>query len=129
MPPITRRFLFTAAALLLSGVSLGLFMLARRELLGIWPAPGLVSAHVHLILVGTVMQLIFGVAWWMFPRPLRTDPQPSETAAQVTWWLLTIGTVARAGGEALAPAGTLPLLVLGGGVLQVGGIIAAVVAL
>ncbi len=115
--------------MLLTGVALGLTMLVRRELLGVWPAPGQVSAHAHLILVGAVIQLIFGVAWWMFPRPLRTDPQPSEPMARLTWWLLTVGTLARALAEGIAPAGTLPLVVVGGGLLQVLGMVAAVVAL
>ena len=51
------------------------------------------------------------------------------TAVMLTWWLLTVGTLARALAEGVAPAGTLPLVVVGGGVLQVLGMIAAVVAL
>lgn len=132
MPPLTRRYLATAAVFLIAGVLLGFGLLVRRELWGRWPEPGMVSAHAHLILVGTVIELIVGVAWWFFPRPLRGDPPASLTAATVAWWALTVGTVARATGEAAAPAatgGALGIAVVIGGALQVTGLLAAVVAL
>lgn len=130
MPPITRRFLATAAAFLLLGVVLGFVLLVRRELGGRWPEPGLVSAHTHLILVGAVIELIIGVAWWFFPRPLRHDPPASHRAVVVAWWALTVGTLLRAGGEGVtAMAIGWPPVVVVGGALQVVGLGAAVVAL
>jgi heme/copper-type cytochrome/quinol oxidase subunit 1 len=132
VPPLTRRYLATAAVFLLVGVALGLWLLIRRELAGRWPEPGLVSAHTHLILVGAVMELIIGVAWWFFPRPLRRDPPASIAAVTLAWWLLTLGTAARAVGESAAAlsAGTSwAPAVVAGGVLQVVGLAAAVVAL
>jgi hypothetical protein len=131
MPPITRRFLGTAAVMLMLGIGLGLVLLVRRELWGVWPHPGLVSAHTHLILVGAVIELIIGTAWWLFPRPARTDPQAPEGAVILAWWCLTAGTLARAAAES-APGlalGSLPWLAVGGGSLQVAGLAAAVVAL
>ena len=131
MPAITRRFLATAAAMLLLGIGVGLVMLIRRELLGVWPHPGLVSAHTHLILVGAVIELIIGTAWWLFPRPSRADPPASEQAVHLAWWCLTVGTLARAVAES-APAvgwGRWPLLAVAGGVLQVAGLASALVAL
>lgn len=130
MPPLTRRYLATAAAFLLAGVLLGLVALVRRELAGVWPTPGLVSAHAHLVLVGTVMELIIGVAWWFFPRPLRGTPAASHTMATLAWWALTVGTLARALGElAAVPGGPWRWVVVGGGALQVGGLVGAVLAL
>ena len=73
MPPLVRRYLKTAIGFLIFGVGLGLYMLARRELAGIWSTPWWISAHTHAILVGFVMMMILGVALWMFPRPARDD--------------------------------------------------------
>ena len=73
MPPLVRRYLKTAIAFLLFGVGLGVYMLARRELAGVWPTPWWTSAHTHAILVGFVMMMILGVALWMFPRPAKED--------------------------------------------------------
>lgn len=131
MPPLTRRFLATAATFLLIGVLIGFVLLVRRELTGRWPEPGLVSAHTHLILVGAVIELIIGVAWWFFPRPLRDDPPASLAAATLAWWGLTLGTAMRALGEGVAAVqgGDWSLAVVSGGALQLAGLVAAVVAL
>lgn len=133
MPPVTRRFLATAALSLLLGVSLGLWLLVRRELLGIWPTPHLASAHAHLVLVGTVMQVISGVALWMFPLPRRgAAPVREPPWAMIGWWCLAPGTLLRAAAEvarASSAAVVLPLLVVGGGVLQVLGMVAVLMAL
>jgi hypothetical protein len=117
--------------MLLLGIALGFTMLVRRELWGIWPAPGLVSAHAHLILVGAVIELIIAVAWWMFPRPARSDPPASETAVHLAWWFLTVGTLARAFAESAPAVGlaTWPMVAVTGGAAQVAGLAAAVVAL
>jgi heme/copper-type cytochrome/quinol oxidase subunit 1 len=133
MPPVTRRFLATAALSLVLGLSLGLWLLVRRELFGIWPTPHLTSAHAHLVLVGTVMQVIAGVALWMFPLPRRgAAPVHEPPWAMIGWWCLAPGTLVRAAAEvarATSAAGVLPLLVVGGGALQVLGMGAVVVAL
>ena len=77
MGSLTRRCLYTAAAMLLAGVLTGLTLLIRRDLFGIPPAPLLVSAHAHLLLVGALFQIVFGVAlgthlrqgWHMHDEP------------------------------------------------------------
>lgn len=132
MPPIARRFLFSAAASLLTGVLLGSWLLARRELVGAWPSPYLVSAHVHLVMVGAVLQVIAGVALWMFPRPLRDDTRRHEEFGVLGWWMLTPGTFLRAAAEAgKAWVGWtwLPAAVVIGALLQVLGIASVLFAL
>jgi hypothetical protein len=125
VPTITRRFLATAAMMLLVGVGLGYLMLVRRDLLGLWPDRGMISAHTHLILVGAVIQLIVGTAWWLFPRPPRAEPQAPEGAVRAAWWCLTSGTLLRAGGELWG----LPVASLLGGTAQVIGMVLVVIAL
>ena len=60
MPAISRWLLASAVTALVLGVTLGLVLLVRRELVGAWPHPHLVSAHAHLVLVGSVMPTIAG---------------------------------------------------------------------
>lgn len=132
MPLVTRRLLASAALSLLLGLMLGLWMLLNRELLGRWPAPYVVSSHTHLVLVGTVMQVIAGVALWMFPLPRRGEAPVPERLGMLAWWLLTPGTLLRAGAElarAWSSAPTLAVLVVLGAVMQVGGMVAVVLAL
>lgn len=104
MSPLVRRYLRTAIGFLLAGLALGAWMLVRRELAGEYPAPRLVSAHTHIILVGFVMMMILGVALWMFPRPERTDVQYRPVVAEVAYWILTASTGARFAGEVVPPS-------------------------
>ncbi len=121
-----------AALTLVLGISLGLALLLRRELWGRWPSPYLVSAHVHLVMVGTVLQVIAGVALWMFPRPLKDDPRHREGYAVAAWWLLTPGTLLRAAAEAArgltaSPAWVWPVVL--GAVMQVLALVLLLLAL
>jgi cbb3-type cytochrome oxidase subunit 1 len=103
MSPLVRRFLKTAIGFLIFGVGLGVFMLARRELGGVWSTPWWVSAHTHAILVGFVMMMILGVALWMFPRPARDDTHFDPRLAEVAYWCIAVGTAVRVLGELARP--------------------------
>jgi len=132
MSPLSRRFLATAAAFLGGGLALGLWMLIGRDLRGVWPAPSLVSAHTHLLLVGTILSTILGTALWLFPRPRKGDPRVRVWHGEAAYWCLTIGTLARAVGEiarASSAAPPWPLVSVGGGLLQVTAMGGAVLAL
>ena len=108
---------------------MGFWMLVRRELLGVWPLPHLVSAHAHLVLVGTVMGTILGVAIWLFPRPAQGDTRHRPWLAEAAWWLITTGTVLRAIAETARAWDNALLLrwavVIGGG-LQLLGLVAGI---
>lgn len=95
MYTLVRRFIKTGIAFLFIGIALGLWMLVRRELFGVWPDPYLVSAHAHLVLVGFVLFLILGVALWMFPRPAKDDQRYRPVLAETAYWLLLFGTAGR----------------------------------
>lgn len=118
MSPLVRRYLKTAIGFLIVGVGLGLYMLVRRELSGVWPTPWWRSAHTHAILVGFVMMMIMGVALWMFPRPSRDDTHFDFRLAGAAYWCMTLGTASRLAGELARPASDAPtikwLVVLGG---------------
>ncbi|HYC31434.1 MAG TPA: cbb3-type cytochrome c oxidase subunit I [Gemmatimonadales bacterium] len=114
MPPLVRRYLKTAIAFLLTGIGLGVYMLARRELAGVWADPWWIGAHTHVILVGFVLMMILGVALWMFPRPAKDDTRFDPRLAEGAYWCLTAGTAVRAAGElARAATGAAPAVRIG----------------
>lgn len=124
MHKLVRRFLKTAIAFLTAGLGIGAWMMAGRELFGRVPAPDMVSAHTHAILVGFVMMMILGVALWLFPRPAREDTRYAPKAAAAAYWMLTLGTAVRIVGE-LMPGWRGPWLrgaTFGAGLLQIAGI-------
>ena len=126
MNPLVQRFLRTGIAFLLAGLGVGLWMLARRELSGLYPSPRLISAHTHVILVGFVMMMIMGVALWMFPRPERQDVRYRPLLSEVAYWLVAGGTAARFIGEAIPPKPRESLLgwiVLMAGIAQAAGLV------
>lgn len=124
MYTLVRRFIKTGIAFLFAGLLLGLYMLAQRELLGVWASPFLRSAHVHAVFSGFVMFLILGVALWLFPRADKGDTRYRPERIEAAYWLLTLATTVRVLGETLrawSDAGGLRWLVLLAGVGQVAG--------
>lgn len=121
MYTLVRRFIKTGIFFLLLGLALGLWMLVRRELYGEWPNPYLVSAHAHVVFVGFVLNLILGVALWLFPRAAKDDTRYTPGRVSASYWLLTVSTGARFAAEASrawvgAPA--LGWIVIAGGAGQ-----------
>jgi heme/copper-type cytochrome/quinol oxidase subunit 1 len=124
MYTLVRRFIKTGIAFLFAGLAVGLYMLAQRELFGIWPHPLVKSAHAHAVFVGFVMYLILGVALWLFPRAARDDTRYRPERIEAAYWLLTVSTATRFVGELLrasSDVAALRWLVLAAGIGQVGG--------
>ena len=75
MPRLTRYFIKTALVYLAVAVAIGLLLAARStvdlpaELLALSPV------YFHLFMVGWVMQLIFGMLFWMLPKYSRERPR------------------------------------------------------
>lgn len=125
MHTLVRRFIKTGIGFLAAGVALGMWMLVRRELGGVWPHPYLVSAHAHAVLAGFVMFLILGVALWLFPRAEKGDARYRPGRMEAAYWLLAVSTAARLVGEASrawVEAGWQPWAVVLGGAGQVAGL-------
>ncbi len=78
MPLLTRWFLKT------SFVYLGIALAAGVLLAGqpLWGLPASLAAlfpgYLHLLTVGWLTQLIFGVAYWMFPKDTSVQPHGRE---------------------------------------------------
>jgi hypothetical protein len=98
---LVRRFIKTGLGFLGVGLILGLVMLYRREVNGVFAGPYMRSAHTHAILVGFVMFLILGVALWLFPRAEKGDTRYDPRLMAAVYWVLAVATAARVGGEAV----------------------------
>jgi heme/copper-type cytochrome/quinol oxidase subunit 1 len=122
---LVRRYIKTAIIFLAVGLALGGWMLVNRDLNGRAPTEYETSAHTHLIFVGFVMEMILGVALWLFPRPHKDDARYSPRMATVAYWLLTVGTATRAAGELArdnADGAALRWLIVSSGLAQIAGI-------
>src|SRR4029450_13034700 len=64
-----------------------------------YPPRLLITAHVHLLLVGFMLMVVMGVATWMFPRPARDDARYRPELAEAVYWIMTVATALRAVAE------------------------------
>lgn len=77
--------------------------------------------YFHLFMLGWVLQLIFGVAWWMFPILSREKPRGNEAIGWVVFYALNSGLILRAVAEPmrnLSTAGVWQVLLVISAVLQ-----------
>jgi heme/copper-type cytochrome/quinol oxidase subunit 1 len=100
MYTLVRRFIKTGIIFLGLGLLLGFWLMVQREILGIWPHPNLVSAHMHAVMVGFVMFMILGVALWLFPRAAKEDTRYTPGRAAASYWILLVATGSRFVAEA-----------------------------
>jgi hypothetical protein len=99
MPPLSRAFVKAGFAALLLGL-LAEAILARPE--GLWPAlpaAAIRLSALHLLTVGWLLQVITGVAFWMFPRHRDHPPRGSAAPGWAAWGLLNLGLLTRVWGE------------------------------
>jgi cbb3-type cytochrome oxidase subunit 1 len=111
-----RAFLKASLSWLALGVSLGVAMAAHP----LWTVYRLV--HVHMVLLGFVTMMIYGVAYHVIPR-FAGFPLHSARAAVAHWWISNAGLALMATGFAIrvheATAGTI-VLATGGTLSAVG---------
>ena len=130
MPPLSRWFIKAGFVSLLLSLLLELFQLRPSVLLPSLSAAAIHLAAIHLLTVGWLLQVILGVAFWMFPRHPTVPPRGDARWGWLALILLNTGLVFRLLGE----SGRLgfgwpawPLVVAA--VLQVGGVAAGLVLL
>jgi heme/copper-type cytochrome/quinol oxidase subunit 1 len=124
MPPLVRWYVKTSFVFLTLGLLLGGWIIVGEFVLGTYPPRLLVTAHVHLLLVGFMLMIVMGVATWMFPRPSREDTRYRPELAEAVYWVMALSTALRAAAELLlAYTGALALgwLIAAGGLGQVAG--------
>jgi hypothetical protein len=100
----------TALVYLAVGFTIGASILWQKGLGSLPGAWRLLGAHIELVLVGWMLQLALGVAWWILPR-LRVDGRPTrgrESRVWLSYGLLNAGiwavVVAPWFGPAVQPA-------------------------
>jgi hypothetical protein len=96
------------------------------QIRGVFPSWLLITAHVHLLLVGFMLMLVMGVATWMFPRPARNDTRYRPELSGAVYWLMTTSTALRAAAEVAAAHLDLVFLPFLRTVAGLGQIVAAV---
>ena len=122
MTPLVRRYIKTSFAFLILGLVLGAYLIVAQFVGGVYPPRLVVTAHVHLLLVGFMLMIVMGVATWMFPRPSREDTRYRPELAEAVYWVMALSTGLRATAELLlAYTGVLALgwLIAAGGLGQV----------
>jgi hypothetical protein len=93
MPPLTRWYIKLALAYFLAALAAGVWQAAGGPL---WLTP----VYIHLFVVGWITGMIFGVAYWMFPKYSKDSPRGSDWIAVATFGLLHTGLWLRVVGEA-----------------------------
>jgi hypothetical protein len=101
MPPIIQWYVRTALLYIVASAALGVWYQLElwRPVFG--PQRYLIVMHVHLALMGGVIQMIMGVALWMFPLTLPVEQRlPFRPAlAWGTYALFNGGLLGRFGVE------------------------------
>lgn len=104
MPRLSQWLVRTALVYLLLGFTVGALLLAHK---GIMLHPLLwrwLPAHIEFLLMGWVVQLTMGVAFWILPRYWKKARRPNESLVYLAWcllnlgiWLVIAGSTLRAG--------------------------------
>ena len=90
-----RYFIKTSVVFLFVGILTGLYMSFAKYIYQTGYTQELISAHTHIILVGSVMMMIMGVALWFFPRPEKNDKRYNPGLILIVYWLISISTGLR----------------------------------
>lgn len=120
MPLITRWYIRSSFLYLIASLFAGL-LIALRSVLDLPAVFGVMGpVYLHLFLVGWVTQLIFGVIFWLFPKP-RTEFPYWERIGWIVWGLLNVGLLLRVIAEppaVLQPGGAWGWILVASAVLQ-----------
>ena len=111
-----KAFLKASLAWLALGVTLGVAMAAHP----VWTV--FRAAHMHMVLLGFVTMMIYGVAYHVIPR-FAGFPLHNRRAAGVQWWLSNVGLALMACGfiERVFRADAGTIVLASGGVLSAAG--------
>ena len=100
MPWLTRTFLRFSLLYFISGLTIGSLILANKGLLFYPPLWRLLPIHIELLFLGWIVQMVFGVAFWILPRfwemPRRGNVNGSYLAfilLNIGIWLVVIATI------------------------------------
>jgi cbb3-type cytochrome oxidase subunit 1 len=99
MPPLTRLFIKSALVYLVAALVAGALLALPVDAAAHPILTAFAPTYLHLLMIGWLTQLIFGVAYWMFPRYTRERPRGSRALAATTYATLNAGLLLRAVAE------------------------------
>jgi len=124
MPILTRWYVKTSLLYLVLSLLIGLLN-TIQPITGL-SVPAVFPVYLHLLTIGWLTLLIFGVVFWMFPKYSREQPRRSEKLGWVVYVTVNLGLVLRAVSEplnSLQPGGLWGwMLALSAGLLWIAGI-------
>ena len=93
MPKLSRLFVRTSLVYLALGSTLGALLLADKGI-GYWPALWRsLPWHMEFLLIGWMVQLAMGVAFWILPRYGSGPPRGKENWIRFAYGCLNFGIV------------------------------------
>ena len=99
MPKLTRYFIKTAFVYLMLAMLIGMLLALGRNVTLPGFAQYLSPIFFHFFMFGWVTQMIFGVAFRIFPNINRDQPRGSHKVGWLTYFLLNSGLLLRAVSE------------------------------
>jgi len=122
MPRLSSWFVRAALSYLAVGFTLGALLLAEKASSFYPMLWDILPVHIELLLVGWLVQLALGVAFWILPRFSKGPPRGNEAVVWLSFVLLNLGIAFVVAGTLLA----VPGLLLAGRVAETGGVLAFV---
>jgi hypothetical protein len=101
MPLLTRWFIKTSFVYLGVALAEGILLAGQSVWNSTLPFAVLFQGYIHLLTVGWLTLLIFGVAYWMFPKYSQAHPHGSEALNWTAYILINLGLAMRLVGEPL----------------------------
>jgi hypothetical protein len=101
MPILTRWFIKTSLVCFIAALILGIAQAAQGVVRLPAELRAAAPAYVHLLVVGWITQLIFGVAYWMFPKLSAETPRGSDRLGLTAYGSLNLGLLLRVVAEPL----------------------------
>jgi hypothetical protein len=121
MPTLSVWFIRTAMVYLVIGFSLGGLILIEKALPLLPWAWNFLPVHIEFLVLGFVIQLTMGVAFWIFPRLMTITDRGNETLMVICYVLLNSGMALSA-----ISAFGFSLLILPSRLLELAGVISFV---
>lgn len=93
MPRLSQWFVRATFVYLLLGFTIGWLLLAHKGqplYSGMW---SWLPTHIEFLLMGWVVQLTMGMAFWILPRYWQSPKRPKEGFAYLAFVLLNVGIV------------------------------------
>lgn len=103
MPRLSVWFIRASLIYLVIGFSLGAWLLANNGLHFALSAWGVLPSHMESLLIGWIIQLALGTAYWILPRHTKGPARGSPVWGWVSFWLVNLG-ILLASSTGLLPA-------------------------